>query len=375
MTGEPGRRRDVARLAAAVYLAGQALTLLVVGLVARAHGRSLADLLSSWDGQHLLHIAAHGYDPSTQAGVLGSVAFFPGYPALVSLMHAATPLTFVGSGIAVSVLSGLALAVGLARLFRTVRPDSGDGGGGLMLVALAATAPMAVVLAMTYSEALFCALAVWALVLMVERQWLPTAGAVIAAGTVRQTAIALCVALAVAVIAAARRGEAPVRAWVAAAAAPIGGLAYLAWADAHTGRRGSWFEAQRNGWGARFDGGRDTLRFAYHALIDAPSLLDVATVAALLAALGLLVALARLVGRRWPEVVAYAAVVFALDALSTGIMNSKIRLLVPALPLLIPVAHWLQTQPRGLRWTLLAAAALGGAYYSAYALVLYGFAI
>lgn len=368
-----GLRRTVA-LPAAVYLAGQALTLLVVALLARARDRPVHPLLSSWDGRHLLDIAAHGYSRSTEAGELGSVAFFPGYPSIVSALHALTGLSLANAGIAVSVAAGAGTATGLARLAGTLLPAADDT-AALILVVLAGTAPMAIVLTMTYSESLFCALAVWALVLITERQWLAAAVLIEAAGTVRQTAIALCVALAVAVIAAARRGEAPVRAWVALILAPVGAVSYLLWADRHTGVRGSWFEAQRNGWGASFDFGQDTLDWSYRALVDAPALLDVATVAALLAALALLGGLARLVGRRYPEVVAYAAVVVAIDVLSAGIMNSKIRLLVPAMPLLIPLARWIGAQPPRLRWGATAVLAVGGAYYSAYALVIYGFAI
>lgn len=366
-------RRTVA-LPAAVYLAGQALTLLIVGLIAHARGRSLHPLLSSWDGRHMLDIAEHGYSPSTASGVTTSVAFFPGYPSAVSAVHTLTRLSYVNAGVAVSVAAGVATAIGLARLARTLLPSTTDG-SALILVALASTAPMAIVLAMTYSESLFCALAVWALVLMTERQWIAAALAIEAAGTVRQTALALWVALAVAVIAAARRGEAPLRAWVALIIAPIGSLSYLAWADRHTGVRGSWFEAQRNGWGASFDFGHDTWIWCYHAIIEAPALLDVATAAALAAAIGLTVALAVLVGRRHPEVVAYTAVVVAIDVLSAGIMNSKIRLLVPALGLLIPVAQWISLQPRHVRRVATGACAVGGAYYSAYGLVIYGFAI
>ncbi|MCU1689468.1 MAG: integral rane protein, partial [Jatrophihabitantaceae bacterium] len=258
------RRSEVGR-PAAIYLAGQALTLLIVGLIAHARGRSLYPLLSSWDGRHMLAIAAHGYSQSTEAGVSTSVAFFPGYPSVVSAVHTVSRLSYVNSGLAVSIGAGLATAVGLTRLCRTVLP-SDDERAPLILVALASTAPMAIVLTMTYSESLFCAVAVWALVLMTERQWIASAMAIEFAGTVRQTAIALCVALAVALVVAARRGDAPLRAWAAVIVAPIGAVSYLAWADRHTGVRGAWFDAQRNGWGASFDFGHDTWIWSYHAI-------------------------------------------------------------------------------------------------------------
>ena len=53
-------------------------------------------------------------------------------------------------------------AYGLVRLAELM--PGGSRRAGLLLVALFAAAPMGVVLSMAYTEALFCALAVWALV-------------------------------------------------------------------------------------------------------------------------------------------------------------------------------------------------------------------
>jgi hypothetical protein len=48
---------------------------------------------------------------------------------------------------------------------------------------------------MTYAEALFCALAIWALLALANGQWLTAGLLTLAAGTVRSTAVALILAV------------------------------------------------------------------------------------------------------------------------------------------------------------------------------------
>src|ERR1039458_7172361 len=106
-----------------------------------------------------------------------------------------------------------------------------------------ATAPGSAALSMVYAEALFCALAVWALVALVDRRWLTAAGLTALAGTVRSTAAALVVAVAVAaliaLIQAARTGQRFGMWWrplVAAVLAPLGLVGYLGYVAVATHR-------------------------------------------------------------------------------------------------------------------------------------------
>ena len=55
-----------------------------------------------------------------------------------------------------------------------------------------------IVLSMLYSEGLFCALAIWSLIALVEQRWLTAAGLTVLAGTVRSSALALVAAVTVA---------------------------------------------------------------------------------------------------------------------------------------------------------------------------------
>lgn len=350
-----------------IYLAGQMAALLVLMLAAHAHHRGLYGLLvATWDGKDFLAIAQHGYSHSVLAGHDPSVAFFPGYPLALRALHAGTHLSVGVLAVLVSVTAGLVFAQGLNRLV-------GSGRLGLIVVALAAVSPLSIVLMMAYSEALFCALAVWALVFMRDRSWLAAGLLTALALTVRSTGIALVVALAIAVLLA----PAPTlrTAWrplVALAIAPIGGLAYLAWADNWTGVHRSWFAAERNGWGSRVDFGVSLAQWSYRAVMFAPAVLDVATVVILIAAL---ILLGHLGWRSRNELTAYAVVVVALDVLNAGPTASKVRLLIAAFPLLIPLARYIIEQPAKQRAWLLTGTTVAGCWYSAYALTMYGYGL
>src|SRR5437764_590558 len=94
----------------------------------------------------------------------------------------------------------------------------------VLLTAVWAVSPSSVVLTMVYAEALFCALAVWAMVALVSKRWLTAGLLTLAAGTVRSTALALiaavAVAAAIAVITAVRTRQ-PFAAWWRPAAAVL----------------------------------------------------------------------------------------------------------------------------------------------------------
>jgi Mannosyltransferase (PIG-V) len=365
------RRRAAVWAPGLVYAGGQCLTVLVVAGVAAARHRLSGSLWWSWDGQHFLSIASHGYTNSVASHVDASPAFFPGYPALIAALAAVTRIPLPAAGLAISAVSGLLFAYGLDRLVTKITRS--DRSVGRLVILLASIGPLSIVLTMVYSEALFCALAVWCLVAVVDERWLMASVLCVVAGTVRQTALALVVAITTAAVGAALRREACWRTWIAVAIAPLGLVGYLAWVAVNTGHLAGWFEAERNGWHTYVDFGAGTGRFSYRALLFAPAVLDVVTVVVVGLAVILLIASA--VGRVPAAVMAYSAAVLALDVVADGVMNSKIRLLVPAFTLLIPVAVWLRGQTLSARWTIVGCAAVAGTWYSGYALVIYGHAI
>jgi hypothetical protein len=376
-------RRAGALLAPAlIFLGIRELGLLVLTWMAARNSQSVSEALRSWDGQWFLAIADGGYAgvPEGLVDAFGRrsgetpLAFFPGYPWLVRWFAAIDGdggIGLVTSALTVTIVSGVVCSYGLARLGRHLR--GGSQRTGLILVALFAASPMSVVLSMAYSEAVFCALAAWAMVGVLERRWILAGLCCAAAGLVRSTGAALILAVGLAALFCVIRDPRSWRAWLGGALAPLGLLGYLAWVGVQTGEWNGWFALQERGWGTGFDGGAATVRFSLDALADARSVLEVTTVALIVVALVLLVVM---IVRKveWPLVV-YAAGVLVMDLASNGLMNSKARLMVPAFTLLVPVAVALAKRTQATFVVTLCGLAVASSWFGAYALTSWGYAI
>ncbi|WP_260189794.1 mannosyltransferase family protein [Actinophytocola gossypii] len=378
----PARRIWTLLAPALIFLGIREFGLLVLTWMAAATGRSVTEALRSWDGQWFLAIAESGYEgvPAGLVDAFGNrsaetpLAFFPGYPMVVRWFAAIDGdggIGLVTAAFTVTIAFGVACAYALARLGRHIR--GGSPRTGLILVALFAASPMSIVLVMAYSEAMFCALAAWSLVGVLERRWVLAGVCCAAAGLVRSTGAALVLAVGLAVIVAVVRRRDGWRPWVGGVIAPVGLLGYLAWVGVRTGEWNGWFGLQERGWGTGFDGGVATVTFSLEALADARSVLEVTTVGLIVVALVLLV-----VGfkRRveWPLMV-YAAGVLVMDLGSNGLMNSKARLMVPAFTLLIPVATALAKRKPSTAVLTLCALVVAGSWFGAYSITSWGYAI
>jgi hypothetical protein len=368
-----------------LFVGVRVVGLLVLAWQSWANGEQLVGRLTRWDGQWLLGIADGGYghvplglvDAFGRRTAATPLAFFPGYPFAVAGVRFVTDAGLIASGLVVSLLAAVALAHGLARLGELV--PGGSRRAGLILVVLVAAAPMGVVWSMTYSEGLFCACAVWALVFLLRAEWVFAGLACAAAGLVRPTGFALLAAVGLAGLVALWRHHESWRACRRPVAglliAPLGLLGYLGFVAARTGSPMGWFALQRHGWNSRFDGGRATLRFTADVLATGRSVLEVITVAVLAGAVVLFVLCIR--RRRsvpWPLTV-YAAGVLLMDLGANGLMNSKARLLLPAFTLLVPVALGLAERRRGTVLGVLTAAVLASAWFGGYALTGWPYAI
>ncbi|WP_245607408.1 hypothetical protein [Pseudonocardia spinosispora] len=366
-----------------IWLSVRLIGLGVLTWLARQNDQQPFTRLTRWDGKWLLSIAANGYNgvPLGLVDARGNrtmetpLAFFPGYPVSVSLMRFLSSTGLVLSGLLVSLIAGLVLAHGLARLGELV--PGGSRRAGLLLVALVSAAPMGVVWSMAYSEALFCACAVWALVAVLRRNWVLAGWCTAVAGAVRPTAGALLAAVglaALAAIVARRDGWQP---WAGALLAPFGLVGYLWFVGYRTGSPLGWFTLQRRGWNSRFDAGAATWKFTREVLTTGRSVLEVVTVAVLLAALVLLVVCIRqsLAGRLpWPLVM-YAVGVLVMDLGSNGLMSSKARLLLPAFVLFVPIALALARRRPDTALSVTVAVTLASAWFGGYALTGWPYAI
>ncbi len=372
----------------ALFLGIRAIGILVLARFCQLRDMSLGNILYAWDGKWMLAIAEYGYAdvPITQTDARGlhtvdtAFAFFPGYPYLVGAVAKLPLITPFAAAILVSLVVSCIAAAGAARLgtecARRMAGRSPLASGrfaeidprrvGLILVVLFAATPMSVVLNMAYTEALFCALAVWALIGVLEHRWVLAGVCAGLAGLTRPTAIVLIAVVMLAAFLARRDG---VRAWFAMAVSPLGYLAYLGVVWAHTGSPTGWFRIQTEGWGTEFDWGQAAFIFINDVLINSGEIAPVATAWIIVATL-IMLAVAVWSRMPWP-VLLYGALVVASIVLSSGLMMSRPRLLLPAFVLLLPVALLLARWRTSFVVVALTPIVIGSAWFGAHMLTVY----
>ncbi|HEY9372904.1 MAG TPA: hypothetical protein VIU94_31430, partial [Streptomyces sp.] len=146
-----------------------------------------------------------------------------------------------------------------------------------------------------------------------------------------------------------RRGRVEPRVWAAAALAPTGWLAYVLWVGVRRGDPLGGYFAVQDGWTSRFDFGTGALRFV-RDMLTGPTQFGFVTALVITAAGVLLFALLALAGpgERPPlPVLAYTAVLVLITVGGSGFFESKPRFLLPAFPLLLPLAAALtKARPR-----------------------------
>jgi hypothetical protein len=329
---------------AAVYLGVQTLGVLLLWAMSAAGGHPLD--LAPWDGLWYVDIARYGdqmpAEVSDRFGHDGSntvppfaLAFFPAYPMLVWFAGMGLGGHYVLAAVLVSTVAGVAGAYAVARLARWV---NGSCRAALLAVALFAAAPMSITYSLAYADVVFVALAMWSFVGLTERRWLLAGWAAFAAGLTRPTAVALApVVMAWAAREVWRRRDGA--AALAVILAPLGLLFYLGWVAIQTHSWTGYSHLQEAGFGLRFDGGVQLGHLAAHVLAShGDPGWEVAIVCGAVVAVGLLiVAVRRLPWALWT----YAALVVVLALSTSGVASTKLRELLPAVVLVLPVAGWL----------------------------------
>ncbi|MGW1170461.1 mannosyltransferase family protein [Streptomyces sp. NPDC001153] len=377
------------------YAAVRALGLVVLALWSAARGKSAYTLLTArWDSLWYTRVAelGYGYEVRLPNGdVHSNLAFFPLLPWLERLLHAVTPLSYADAGFAVGLLASLAAACGIfAVADRVYGPRA-----GVCAVLLWAVLPVGIVQSMAYSESLFTALAAWSLYALLTGRWI-TAGTLAAlAGLTRPVGAAVVAAVWVAGVLSFVRDrsamhmpgadnggrapaptpgatdgmQAPARApgahatshnpqipeapadaqapsaprapaWRRAlgmAIAPLGAAGYVLWVGRRTGKGVLGYLDIQAGWRNGFDGGFAFARFVADKFTSFPSAF---------AGVGLIIGVALLlwlyatgIRRRQPvALLVYTGVVLALALCASSYFGSKPRLLMPAFPLLLPLA-------------------------------------
>lgn len=286
----------VSAAASLIYLGLRLLSVVLITLLLKVGrfrsmhypGGALHWMTEVADANHFRPIALYGYYHGTVRIPKTGYAFFPGYPMVIRTV-ARLPWVGLGpAGLIVTFGAGILAAWGLASigLRLTNSPKT-----SLLLVALWAAAPGALALDLMYSDALFCALAIWSLYALLNQRWLTAGVLALLAGTVRNTAVALVAALGVAAlveIVTAIRERRPLRPlWRPVVAPLIGSLGvagYSTYVAVKIHHPSGWFWVERYQYNMYFDAGASTLRAVWTALTEDPQVRLVMVVAVILAA-------------------------------------------------------------------------------------------
>ncbi|WP_406167107.1 hypothetical protein [Streptomyces sp. NBC_00996] len=375
----PPRTGPLRRAAPALvgYVGVRALGLIVLALWSAANGKSAHTLLTArWDSLWYTRVADLGYGYAVRlpnGDVHSNLAFFPLLPWLERLVSAITPLSYADAGLLVGTPASLAAAWGIFAVADHVHGPR----VGVCAVLVWAVLPVGIVQSMAYSESLFTALAAWSLYAVLTGRWL-TAGLLASlAGLTRPVGIAVVAALWAAAItsfagehardrSAARTGGA--RVWPRALGmllAPLGAAGYVLWVGHRTGKGPLGYLDVQAGWRNGFDGGYAFARFVGDKFTSFPSAL---------AGLGLIVGVALIVRlyvtcvrQGQPlSLLVYAGVVTALALCASSYFGSKPRLLLPAFPLLLPLALALARLRTSRSALVLGGVAVASAVYGAF---------
>ncbi|MEU5163433.1 hypothetical protein AB0G74_28010 [Streptomyces sp. NPDC020875] len=375
--GEAGERAGRQRATAVVGVYAASVVVHLVVLTAMLPpGWSLRDRLLSWDAALYVDIATDGYptgfhyrDDGELTG--NNLAFFPLFPLLVRAVHRLTGLDAGGVAIALAHLCLLgALFAVHGLLYRLY--DERTALAGIAL--LAGAQPMAITFQMAYSESLFLALAAAALLAAHREAWLTAGFLGLLTGLTRPAAFALAVALAVAAVLAVRADGRLGRRRVAGVVLACSGTPlYLLWVGERLGQLDAWFVIQEAGWGTRWDNGAAFFSFLTETAGRAEGWVPVSTAVLLVGAVCLTV----LAWRRgtWPPLLVYGTVMVVLTLAQSNYYHSKLRLLVPAVIFLVPVAVVLGRARTRTAVAVLAVATLVGSWYGAHMLTVWRYAI
>nr|WP_188133033.1 hypothetical protein [Streptomyces boluensis] len=312
--------------------------MVAVALAARRSGQDTFQLLGgSWDSRWYTGIAEHGYGRTLhfEPGVVHSdLAFFPLYPGLVRALTEVLPLAAAAAGLLISWLAAAAAAWGMYAIGLRLRGRA----TATFLVLLWGLLPHSVVLSMAYTEPVLTAFAAWSLYAVLSGRWLWAGSLAALAGLSRPNgfAVAAAVGAAAAYELWPRRGRLSLRQWAGVLLAPLGWGGYVLWVGWRRGDPlGGYFAVQR-GWGSRFDFAAGNLEFVRHLLADGDRLVFPVTlvlVAAAVLLFGLLAA-----DRAPLPLLVYSGVLLLVAVGGSGFFESKPRFLLPAFPLLLPLA-------------------------------------
>ncbi|MFE0173883.1 glycosyltransferase family 39 protein [Streptomyces sp. NPDC059002] len=321
-----------------VYAGVRALGLAVLAIWGAAAGKSPHALLTArWDSLWYTRVAEHGYGWEVtlpDGSVHSNLAFFPLLPWLERLVSAISPLSYADAGLVVSWLASLFAAAGIFAVADRLYGRR----AGICAAGIWAVLPVGIVQSMAYSESLFTALAAWSLYAVLRGRWVAAGVLASFAGLTRPVGAAVVAAIWVAAaVQVYRERRADWRMVLGVVLAPLGAAGYVLWVGHRTGAGLFGYLDVQAGWGNGFDFGYAFARFIGEKFTSVPGAL---------AGIGLIVGVALVVwlyviGVRSKQplpLLVYTGIVVALALCAAGYFGSKPRLLMPAFPLLLPLA-------------------------------------
>jgi hypothetical protein len=345
----------------AAFIAIKAIALLTLAITADSKESSLAKIFSRWDAQWYRRIAqdGYGYTVTTSDGrTLSDYAFFPLYPYIERWVHEVTSLSYINSGVVISALSSIVAALGI---FLVVERTIGSKVAFYTVIIWAAL-PIAAVQTLAYSESLFTALAAWALYFTLKRQWILAGALALLSGLTRPTAIAIVLAVMAGALIELQKRRRDKSALVAFLIAPLGMIGYIYWVGTQLDGWGSYFIVTDD-WGNGFDGGQAFVAWITDFFKDGQPIVGLVI---LLAISTLIVLLWSLWRKSLPTpLFLYTLILVSLSLTTSGYFGSKPRYLLPAFPLLIPIAIHLNKGRRGNQKFVLAGIVLISFIYGA----------
>ena len=356
--------------AVAVAVIGAAVRIGVLNLLSAVNDSELWDQLLAWDAKYYLEIASVGYfeaDISADGPVYEkTMAFFPGFPMLLRAVGWAG----LDLGIAALILNTVLTAVMAAGVMVLARRLGAGRAGQIAAAVVVTSAPMSIVFSMPYTEALFGALVVWGLVALDERAWWWACAAGFVLSLTRLTAVDFLAVFGLWVLLYGRREW---QAWLSLGIAALPLPGYLLWTQRYLEDAGGYFGIQTKHWNSTFDGGAATVMFVWDTLTKNN---DVGYLLTSIVILGAVVLLVASCGKANPVVWWFSAALMANVLLSDGILHSRPRLLLPAALLFVPwVIRVVKELPARIAWSGIAAWVLWSAWFSAYMIVVFEWAI
>jgi hypothetical protein len=349
--------------AVAAFLGIRVVSTLVFAVLSTGHGFAQRGLFVFVDSGWYRLIAEHGYD--THLAAFGSpFPFFPLYPGLMRLGHDVTGLDVDVVGVAITWIAAAGTAWALFEIGRLVR----DARTGVLLAALWALLPSAVIEGASYADTLAICLSAWALYALLRRWWIAAAAVGCLAGLTRPTANALVATVCAAALIAIVDRRDGWRPWAALLVAPLGMIGYLAYVAHRTGSITGYLKTQKQ-WGTGFNNLQDVLHRIHAGMLGIskgyaayPSLIATAV----LLAVPVLIVL--LISQRVPwELVFYTVVLAAVVYASIHVYTVVPREFLALFPLLLPAAVALAgVRRQGSVNVALGALAVAAGWYACY---------